>query len=215
MISKSETGVHSFKLAICVHWCTTGIYPRPLLFHIFMDNLSYVIEMSILSTYAYDTQIFYTANELSKVEETISNDKCGIYYYIHGIYGLCEKVWRGTVQNIRRWCWEKAKNWSASAQVWVVVKKSSPKTCRSTDYRQVTNTLLTANWQVTNKLEMVNKWALCCVPRKSSTDQELCKHIGLSSLWGQRLAKILSTVISQRCRTCKLMRSCSSKVVHL
>ena len=56
-----------------------------------MDNLSYVIEMSILSTYAYDTQIFYTANELSKVEETISNDKCGIYYYIHGIYGLCEK----------------------------------------------------------------------------------------------------------------------------
>ena len=39
-----------------------------------MDHLSYVIEKSTLSTYDDDIQIFYTDNELSKVEETISND---------------------------------------------------------------------------------------------------------------------------------------------
>ena len=39
----------------------------------------------------------------------------------------------------------------------VIVKKSSPKNlsadCRSTDYRQVTNTLPTANRQVTNSFQ--------------------------------------------------------------
>ena len=39
-----------------------------------MNDLSYVIEKSTLSTYADDTQIFYADNELSKVEETINSD---------------------------------------------------------------------------------------------------------------------------------------------
>jgi len=39
-----------------------------------MNDLSYVIEKSFLSTYADDTQIFYADNELSKVEGTINND---------------------------------------------------------------------------------------------------------------------------------------------
>jgi len=46
----------------------------PLLFNILMNDLSYVIEKSTLSTYADDTQIFYADNKLSKVEETINND---------------------------------------------------------------------------------------------------------------------------------------------
>ena len=39
-----------------------------------MNDLSYVIEKSTLSTYDDDIQIFYTDNELCKVEERISND---------------------------------------------------------------------------------------------------------------------------------------------
>ena len=42
--------------------------------NIFLNDLWYVIEKSTLSTYDDDIQIFYTDNELSKVEETISND---------------------------------------------------------------------------------------------------------------------------------------------
>lgn len=46
----------------------------PLLFNIFLNDLSYVIEKCTLSTYADDTQIFYADNQLSKIEETINND---------------------------------------------------------------------------------------------------------------------------------------------
>ena len=46
----------------------------PLLFNIFMNDLSYVIKKSTLSTYADDTQIFYADNELPRVEKTINTD---------------------------------------------------------------------------------------------------------------------------------------------
>ena len=46
----------------------------PLLFNIFMNDLSYVIKESTLSTYADDTQIFYADNDLPRVEETINTD---------------------------------------------------------------------------------------------------------------------------------------------
>ena len=46
----------------------------PLLFNIFINDLSYVNKNCTLSTYAGDTQIFYADNQLSKVEETINND---------------------------------------------------------------------------------------------------------------------------------------------
>ena len=74
MIPKGETGGYAFQLATYMQWCTTGIHPRPLLFNIFMNDLSYVIKKCTLSTYADDTQIFYADNQLSKVEETINND---------------------------------------------------------------------------------------------------------------------------------------------
>ena len=39
-----------------------------------MNDLSYVIKESTLSTYVDDTQIFYADNDLSRVEETINTD---------------------------------------------------------------------------------------------------------------------------------------------
>lgn len=39
-----------------------------------MNDLSYVIKKSTLSTYADDTQFFYADNGLSRVEETVNND---------------------------------------------------------------------------------------------------------------------------------------------
>ena len=65
----------------------------PLLFNIFMNDLSYVIKKCTMSTYADDTQIFYTDNQLSKVEETINNDliSTDIWFARNGMEGNSSK----------------------------------------------------------------------------------------------------------------------------
>ena len=74
----------------------------PLLFKVFMNDLSYVIKESTLSTYADDTQIFYADNDLPRVEETINHDLASADKWF---------AQNGTKRNssTRRWCWEKTK----------------------------------------------------------------------------------------------------------
>ena len=46
----------------------------PLLFNIFMNDLPRVINFTILSTYANDTQIFYAGDNVTDVEQAINSD---------------------------------------------------------------------------------------------------------------------------------------------
>ena len=46
----------------------------PLLFNIFMNDLPRVINFTILSTYADDTQIFYAGDNVTDVEQAINSD---------------------------------------------------------------------------------------------------------------------------------------------
>lgn len=46
----------------------------PLIFNIFMNDLFYVIENSTLSTYADDTQIFYSDHDTISLQRNINND---------------------------------------------------------------------------------------------------------------------------------------------
>ena len=51
-----------------------GINPGPLLFNIFINDLPHVIDFTILSTYADDTQIFYAGDNVTDVEQAINSD---------------------------------------------------------------------------------------------------------------------------------------------
>ena len=46
----------------------------PLLFNIFMNDIPHVIDYTILSTYADDTQIFYAGDNVTDVEHAINSD---------------------------------------------------------------------------------------------------------------------------------------------
>ena len=50
----------------------------PLIFNIFMNNLVYAVKQSRLSTYADDTQIFFTDSSAEKVEEVINADLANV-----------------------------------------------------------------------------------------------------------------------------------------
>ena len=51
-----------------------GINPGPLLFNIFINDLSHVIDFTRLSTYADDTQIFYAGDNVTDLEHAINSD---------------------------------------------------------------------------------------------------------------------------------------------
>ena len=46
----------------------------PLLFNIFLNDIPHVIDYTILSTYADDTQIFYAGDNVTDVEHAINSD---------------------------------------------------------------------------------------------------------------------------------------------
>ena len=51
-----------------------GSIQGTLLFNIFMNDLPRVIDFTILSTYADDTQIFYAGDNVTDVEQAINSD---------------------------------------------------------------------------------------------------------------------------------------------